>query len=68
MISFEAGQYIATVVLYGLKVSSPDTIVAIGTPNQITIISEDVWASLSWTVLLMSRVYEACERANKQIP
>src|SRR5690606_27438905 len=59
MVTFETEEDILATPACGLKVCSPDAINSIAGPNQVAIITKDVWPCLPRAMLLRRSIHKA---------
>ena len=52
VIAFEASKHLLTLPFHSSEVGSPDTVVSIAGPDEISIVTEYVWISLTRILLL----------------
>jgi hypothetical protein len=67
MVTLEAKEDILALPASLLEVGSPDGVVAVPGPDQLSVIAEDVRSSLTGTVLFSRGVWEASERSDKEV-
>jgi len=68
MVAFETEQNVFTLPSGSLKIGGPNGVVPIAGPDQVTIITEDIWRGLPRAMHLSGFIWKTCERGDEQVP
>jgi hypothetical protein len=68
MIALEAEENVFSFPFRCLEVGGPDRVDAVARPDQIAVVAENIWPSLTWAMLLSGRVRVPCEWRHEKIP